>query len=44
MAFEYDWIRSFMTLEIELIYFFYYVVGAGEVRLAGRWRGGAVER
>ena len=26
MAFEYDWIRSFATLKIELVYFFYYAV------------------
>jgi hypothetical protein len=26
MAFEYDWIRSFVTLKIELVYFFYYAI------------------
>ena len=36
MAFEYDWIRSFATLKIKLIYFFYYAVvvaliGAGRM-------------
>jgi hypothetical protein len=36
MAFEYDWIRSFATLKIELVYFFYYaivvaLIGAGRM-------------
>jgi hypothetical protein len=26
MAFEYNWIRSFATLKIELVYLFYYAV------------------
>jgi hypothetical protein len=26
LAFQYDWIRSFATLKIELVYFFYYAI------------------